>query len=90
MDGRYDTGAVHRGLKLLEITRCLLVVCFSNDASEYEFDTFICPMGRPFVYHRLNRNMATGKYLQCYQVQEGDDVFLVRLVAGCAQKNFGQ
>ena len=32
--------------------------------------TFICPMGTPFVYHRLNCNKSTGKYLRCKQVRE--------------------
>ena len=26
-------------------------------------------MGQPLVYHRLNCNKSTGKYLRCYQVQ---------------------
>ena len=48
---------------------------FPNDPSKYGFsydpqqDTFICPMGQPLVYHRLNCNKSTGKYLCCYHVQ---------------------
>ena len=40
---------------------------FSYDPQQ---DTFICPMGQPLVYHRLNCNKSTGKYLRCYQIQE--------------------
>ena len=71
----YDTGAVHRGLELLGITGYIPAICFPNDPSKYGFsynpqqDTFICPMGQPLVYHRLNCNKSTRKYLRCYQVQ---------------------
>ena len=75
MDRGYDTGAVHRGLELLGITGYIPAIRFPNDPSKYGFsydpqqDTFICPMGQPLVYHRLNCNKSTGKYLRCYQVQ---------------------
>ena len=76
MDRGYDTGAVHRGLELLGITGYIPAIRFPNDPSKYGFsydpqqDTFICPMGQPLVYHRLNCNKSTGKYLRCYQIQE--------------------
>ena len=75
LDRGYDTGAVHRGLELLGITGYIPVIRFPNDPSKYGFsydpqqDTFICPMGQSLVYHRLNCNKSTGKYLRCYQVQ---------------------
>ena len=75
LDRGYDTGAVHRGLELLGITGYIPAIRFPNDPSKYGFsydpqqDTFICPMGQPLVYHRLNCNKSTGKYLRCYQVQ---------------------
>ena len=75
LDRGYDTGAVHRGLELLGITGYIPTIRFPNDPSKYGFsydpqqDTFICPMGQPLVYHRLNCNKSTGKYLRCYQVQ---------------------
>ena len=75
LDRGYDTGAVHRGLELLDITGYIPAIRFPNDPSKYGFsydpqqDTFICPMGRPLEYHRLNCNKSTGKYLRCYQVQ---------------------
>lgn len=34
-----------------------------------QHNAFICPIGQPLVYHRLNCNKSTGKYLRCYQVQ---------------------
>ena len=76
LDRGYDTGAVHRGLELLGITGYIPAIRFPNDPSKYGFsydpqqDTFICPMGQPLVYHRLNCNKSTGKYLRCYQIQE--------------------
>ena len=75
LDRGYDTGAVHRGLELLGITGYIPTIRFPNDPSKYGFsynpqqDTFICPMGQHLVYHRLNCNQSTGKYLRCYQVQ---------------------
>ena len=75
LDRGYDTGAVHRGLELLGITGYIPAIRFPNDPSKYGFsydpqqDIFICPMGQPLVYHRLNCNKSTGKYLRCYQVQ---------------------
>ena len=72
LDRGYDTGTVHRGLELF----CYIpTIRFPNDPSKYGFlydpqqDTFICPMGQSLVYHRLNCNKSTGKYLRCYQVQ---------------------
>ena len=75
LDRGYDTGAVHRGLELLGITGYIPAIRFPNDPSKYGFlydpqqDTFICPMGQSLVYHRLNCNKSTGKYLRCYQIQ---------------------
>ena len=75
LDRGYDTGAVHRGLELLDITGYIPAIRFPNDPSKYGFsydpkqDAFICPMGQPLEYHRLNCNKSTGKYLRCYQVQ---------------------
>ena len=75
LDRGYDTGAVHRELELLGITGYIPAIRFPNDLSKYGFsynpqqDTFICPMGQPLVYHRLNCNQSTGKYLRCCQVQ---------------------
>ena len=75
LDRGYDTGAVHRGLELLGITGYITTIRFPNAPSKYGFsynpqqDTFICPMGQPLVYHCLNCNQSTGKYLRCYQVQ---------------------
>lgn len=75
LDRGYDTGAVHRGLELLGITGYIPAIRFPNDPSKYGFsydpqqDAFICPMGQSLVYHRLNCNKSTGKYLRCYQVQ---------------------
>ncbi len=75
LDRGYDTGAVHRGLELLGITGYIPTIRFPNDPSKYGFsycpqqDTFICPMGQSLVFHRLNCNKSTGKYLRCYQVQ---------------------
>ena len=75
LDRGYDTGAVHRGLELLGVTGYIPAIRFPNDPSKYGFsydpqqDTFICPMGQSLVYHRLNCNKSTGKYLRCYQVQ---------------------
>ena len=75
LDRGYDTGAVHRGLELLEITGYIPAIRFPNAPSKYGFsycpqqDTFICPMGQSLVYQRLNCNKSTGKYLRCYQVQ---------------------
>lgn len=66
LDRGYDTGAVHRGLGLLGITGYLPTIRFPNDPSKYGFsynpqqDTFLCPMGQPLVYHRLNCNQSTG------------------------------
>ena len=75
LDRGYDTGAVHRGLELLDITGYIPAIRFPNAPSKYGFsydpkqDAFICPMGQPLEYHRLNCNKSTGKYLRCYQVQ---------------------
>lgn len=75
LDRMYDTGAVHKGLELLGIIGYIPAIRFTNDLSKYGFsycpqkDTFICPMGQFLVYHRLNCNKSTGKYLRCYQVQ---------------------
>lgn len=75
LDKGYGTGAVHRGLELLGITGYIPAIQFPNNPSKYGFlydpqqDTFICPMGQPLVYPRLNCNKSTEKYLRCYQVQ---------------------
>ena len=77
MDRGYDTGAVRRRGERLGITGYIPAVRFPNDPSKYGFsydpqqDTFICPMRQPLVYHRLNCNKSTRKYLRCCQV-EGD------------------
>ena len=77
LDRGYETGAVHRGLKLLGITGYIPAIQFSNPPEKYGFsydpqlDAFICPKGVPLTYHRLNCSKSTGKYLRCYQV-EGD------------------
>ena len=77
LDRGYETGAVHRGLKLLGITGYIPAIQFSNPPEKYGFsydpqlDAFICPEGVPLTYHRLNCSKSTGKYLRCYQV-EGD------------------
>ena len=75
LDRGYDTGAVHRGLELLGIQGYIAAINFPNSAQKYGFtyeaitDTFICPMGQPLVFSRLNCNKSTGKYLRCYQAQ---------------------
>ena len=75
LDRGYDTGAVHRGLELLGITGYIPAIDFPNSPHKYGFtydpdnDSFICPMGKPLVFSRLNCNKSTGKYLRCYQVQ---------------------
>ena len=77
LDRGYETGAVHRGLELLDITGYIPAIQFSNPPEKYGFsydpqlDAFICPEGVPLAYHRLNCSKSTGKYLRCYQV-EGD------------------
>ncbi len=77
LDRGYETGAVHRGLKLLGITGYIPAIQFSNPPEKYGFsydpqlDACICPEGVPLTYHRLNCSKSTGKYLRCYQV-EGD------------------
>ena len=76
LDRGYETGAVHRGLEILGITRYIPAIQFSNPPEKYGFsydpqlDAFICPEGVPLTYHRLNCNQSTGKYLRCYQVQD--------------------
>lgn len=75
LDRGYDTGAVHRGLELLGITRYIPAIGFSNSPQKYGFfylpqeDAFCCPEGARLVYQRLNCSQTTGKYLRCYQVQ---------------------
>ena len=75
LDRGYETGAVHRGLELLDITGYIPAIQFSNPPEKYGFsydpaqDAFICPEGRLLTYHRLNCNKSTGKYLRCYQVE---------------------
>ena len=75
LDRGYDTGAVHRGLELLGMTGYIPAIRFPNNPSKYGFsynpkqDTLLCPMGQPLVYHRLNCNQSTWKYLRCCQVQ---------------------
>lgn len=75
LDRGYDTGAVHRGLKLLGITGYIPAIQFSHSPEKYGFfyfpqeDVFCCPEGARLVYQRLNCSQTTGKYLQCYQVQ---------------------
>ena len=75
LDRRYDTCAVHRVVELLGITGYIPAIRFPNDPSKYGFsydpqqDTFICPIGQSLVYHRLNRNTSTRKYLRCCQAQ---------------------
>ena len=75
MDPGHDTSAVHRGLKLLEITGYILAIQFSSSPEKYGFyylpqeDAFCCPEGARLVYQRLNCSQTTGKYLRCYQVQ---------------------
>lgn len=76
LDRGYDTGAVHRGLELLVITGYIPAIRFPNSPEKYGFsyvpdqDTFICPEGNPLIYHRLNCNQSTEKYLRCYQASE--------------------
>ena len=71
-DPECDTGAVHRGLEQLGITGYIPAICFPNDPSKYGFsynpqqDTFICAMVQSLVYHCLNCNKSTGKYIRCY------------------------
>lgn len=78
MDRGYDTGAVHRGLELLGITGYIPAIQFPNAPEKYGFsyvlqqDAFICPAGKLLIYHRLNCNKSTGKYLRCYQIKEDD------------------
>ena len=49
------------------------MIQFSNPPEKYGFcydpqpNSFICPEGIPFTYHRLNCNKPTGKYLRCNQ-----------------------
>lgn len=75
LDRGDDTNDVHRGVELLDTIGYIPAIGFPNDPSKYGFsydpqqDTFICPMGQSLVYHRLNCNKSTGKYLRCYQVQ---------------------
>ena len=75
LDRGYDTGSVHRGLELLGITGYIPAIDFPNSPHKYGFlyeaekDAFICPMGEPLIYSRLNCNKSTGKYLRCYQTQ---------------------
>lgn len=74
LDRGYDTGAVHRGLELLGITGYIPGIQFPNSSEKFGFsydqqsDSFICPKGQQLIYHRLNCNKSTGKYLRCYQV----------------------
>lgn len=74
LDRGYDTGAVHRGLELLGITGYIPGIQFPNSPEKFGFsydqqsDSFVCPKGKRLVYHRLNCNKSTGKYLRCYQV----------------------
>ena len=76
LDRGYETGAVHRGLELLDITGYIPAIQFSNPPEKYGFsydpqlDAFICPEGVPLTYHRLNCSKSTGKYLRCYQVED--------------------
>lgn len=76
LDRGYDTGAVHRGLELLGITGYIPALDFPNSPAKYGFqydaqeDAFLCPMGKPLTYHRLNCIKSTGKYLRCYQIQD--------------------
>lgn len=73
-DKGYDTEAVHRGLELLGITGYISGIQFPNSPGKFGFsydqqsDSFVCPKGQWLVYHRLNCNKSTGKYLRCYQV----------------------
>ena len=93
LDRGYDTGAVHRGLELLGITGYIPGINFPNSPEKYGFsyqadkDCFICPMGHPLRYHRLNCNKSTGKYLRCYQVQDDSCVSCER--RACCFDNAG-
>ncbi|MCD7948587.1 MAG: transposase [Oscillospiraceae bacterium] len=75
LDSGYNTGAVHRGLELLGITGYIPATDFPYAPHKYGFiyapeqDACICPEGQTLIYHRLNCNQSTGKYLHCYQVQ---------------------
>ena len=78
LDRGYDTGAVHRGLELLEIEGYIPGIDFPNSPQKYGFrycpeeDCFLCPEGKALRYHRLNCNKSTGKYLRCYQADRRD------------------
>lgn len=83
LDKEYDTGAVHRSLELLGITRFILRIQFPNSPEKCGFfynqqrDYFISTKGQQLIYHRLNCNKPTGKHLRCYYVSrnsclEGD------------------
>ena len=91
LDRGYETGAVHRGLELLDITGYIPAIQFSNPPEKYGFsydpqlDAFICPEGVPLTYHRLNCSKSTGKYLRCYQV-EGDACMRCPKRPGCFDK----
>lgn len=84
MENLLSTGAVHRGLKPLNITGYIPAIDFPNSPAKYgvrydaQKDTFLCPMGQPLIYHRLNCNKSTGKYLRCYQIQDDSCVHYSR------------
>ena len=44
-------------------------ICLKSTVLPPEQDAFICPKGMPLIYHKLNCNKSTGKYLRCYQTQ---------------------
>ena len=84
LDRGYDTGAVHRGLELPGITGYIPAIDIPNAPLKYGFqynaqeDAFLCPMGKPLTYHRLNCNKSTGKYLRCYQIRDDSCVHCSR------------
>ena len=73
LDGGYDIGAVHRGLKLLEINGYTAVQEYQNNAMKKGFcydernDGFLCKQGKYLEFQKLIYKKSTQNYYQLYK-----------------------
>ena len=72
LDGRYDIGAVHRGLELLEIQGYTVIHEYQNNAMKKGFcyqeetDRFVCRQGEYLAFQKLIYKMPTQNYYRLY------------------------
>ena len=74
LDGGYDTGAVHRGLEILNIKGYSSLRNFHNNPMKKGFeynpvkDCFVCQCGKNLHFHRIAYKRSTQNYHRQYKI----------------------